>query len=261
MAKNPFNFKNLVVVYGGVGEFFGLATALLLNLGSIYKQVNEDQKWYILSFLVGLAIVLSYLLVRWLRKYIIKRKIKTFYEAIRKGLPTREFDTAWSLLSSNFKNERWDNNITRFENGFKFTRNIELLKIVPNGYKELAHSYIVLYKDRLSSPEIKGLANLDGLTLGDAQKLDAFAKNTYTDLKNANLTAEKFNALEAKLVFRKNFSDIVRWTLNVDNLPNVNSDNPERYYLAAKLVYLKRRKPLIGPYEIINIKDINDIMD
>ncbi len=261
MSKNKSNLKNLFDLYGGGGEFLGLLAGLFLNGVSIYKQIQEGHQWYILAFLIGLAIALGYLFIRWLRKFIIKRKIKSFYEAIRIGIPTRDFSKAWNLLSQEFKNDRWDNDINRFKKGFKFTQNVELLKIVSNGYKHLSHSYIVLYKDSMSAPEIKGLEQLDGVSLGEVEKIKDFALATYQDLKNASHDAEKFNALEAKLVFRKNFSDIVRWTLNVDNLPNVQSDNPEKYYLSAKLVRIKRRKPIIGTYEITNITDINDIMD
>lgn len=258
---------NISRILFGYSDLISLVISISSLLGAVKISLSYIEKEnYIILFLIFIPVCL---VILWstnlfLKKVLLSALIKKFYLNLNRGNGFKEerenFLKSWSLISKSFKESKWNNDFERFQNGFKFTKNITLVRTVNTNYNNNIYSFLVVYKDELESPEIKNLSKIQKLNIGNFSSISSFVTEIREVYKNADLDIQKLDNLPAKFLFKPNFSDIVRWKLDQELLPNTENYIPTSSFLMVKMVYLKKEGKIFNPkYRISGITEVNEL--
>ena len=262
--KKEFNFSNILINYKDlISAIISIASAFsVLRFG--IQRLKNGEDYIILIIIIPLIILLLWFFRIFLTKILLSKKIKKFYLNINRGNNIKEQDKnflkSWSLLSYPYRKLKWNDEISRFKNGYKFTRNIDLIKLIYYNTNKKGHSFIVIYKDDIESPEIKNLQKIQNTKIGEFSNIQEHINQMTNEFVNAGLPIEKFNSLDAKLLFKNNFSDIVRWEFNQELIPWTENNIPRISFLNIKLItIIKEGGFLKHKYKITDVIDIENL--
>jgi len=252
-----------VEVVDGVKTVVEVILAIAAVLPAIYLYF-EKAKTLLLTGKTGLACLfilfaLSILFVS--RHYIVTRfinlnTIKKFYKYVNLG----QYERSWSLISDDFKKNRWQEDYLRFEKGFVFTQGVELLMCKHYRTVGSTSRYVAIYIDAVNCPQLSKLTGVRDLKIRDVKSLEKMTKEISKDLSTAKFDPETFLDMEILELLHHNFGDILRWKYKVDTLGNLESYHfVKKKYFSVKLVTITNHPIfwIFGKRKISGIRNLS----
>ena len=243
-----------VGVLSDIKSDFGLILSLGYILRDMMIEIQIGWSWYLL-FSLTIFLLLLYLFRQSIYQHFAKRIVEQFYQLIQS--PSGYF-RAWNLLSQDIKKQRWgeEDAFSSFENGFKYTKEIDVKSVSIFNQGKNQYDFIVLYADKIEAPTIEGLIEKQESTIGEISELKRYVHELGQSFQQQGLDKNVFMSIPLKDFFRKNFSDIVRWRYGVDILKNMEKTVSAVSFFSVKVVCVTRR----WRYGIFPVFEINEII-
>lgn len=140
--------------------------------------------------------------------------VKEFYRKVS----LRQFETAWFLISEEFKKRIWNDRIEKFIEGYFFLRSISKVSIFnPENHFEdtnFRQSVLVYYETDVDFPVIEELISLRNLSIKDKDKIPELIDGITDKLKELGINSvDRYNVGR---LFRFGVVDHIWFTSNID---------------------------------------------
>lgn len=241
-------------------DFLGIPSNLAFLVGQ-FSVITQCISWsikfakkniWISSGLIVVIVVLLVITFNFIQHHIAKRKVKQFYSNIK----AKSFDKAWNILSSEIKDERWNDEFSLFENGFIHTKDIEVLGVHSDHKLRSKHQFIVLYRDQVSCCQIEGLEQMQQKQIKEVDQVAQYIHNLERKLAQ-NLPTDTLTNLKLSDFFKPNFSDMVRWQYKHDHLNTIMDEQRQLLqFINMRRVTISKRT-FLSRYKISQISDVN----
>ncbi len=244
----PTHFSQLVKNY----------TVILATAGSNFYSLltfwEESNLWFKIIIITSLLIIV-FVIFYYSRSWRGDRIVSNFYEMLNEKC----FEKSWENLSDDIKKDRWENDLEKFENGYKYNISIDIKICKLNSSKGRIFQYIVIYKDTIDTPVLKKEGEIKKLRLCESQKFHEHILEISNNLTQNTYDGNVFLGLNISDFFKTNFCDTLRWRYQKDTLTGVTEDKHERkVFFSEKLVTVTFFKNIFRKGKISDIKNLSE---
>jgi hypothetical protein len=187
----------------------------------------------IIIIFVVILLILTYLFLKKIFNYYLESRVRLFYSSLAK----KDYNKSWSYLSDRFKIEKWKNEMKEFEKGYRFTKSIKLLSILPIRDR---NKFIVVYKDEIELLMIKDIEDISQAKISQIDDVALKIKSIENSFANQGLDVDKFRKIDLHNLFKANASDIIRWELKADFVSNGEKNAQNIKFYQAKIITLTK---------------------